>query len=1003
MLEVCPTLRSTGSCSDDTCPFRHDVVLCEPCQLVFEEPSLYDAHVQTKQHKNKVTGVGKTYFCPTCKKTVMGAHNWALHLRGRAHLFATERQQVPVDVDPEEVPVLPGQVLCDLCNFVVDADRWEEHIKRLGHRKKEQFVAFKTAFDDASKDQHGVSISHVEGGVDMDIVEVVDAQRGVSVDLVVKTTVPSSRLRVSQLKLASTSSLSYAASGFSVEPVGTRLPLPLQYGREARLRVVFRQTLRGRFEDRLEISFDDLVLGQRFIIVRRLKVLVGSKADYELLQPSTPYIPRKRTKRQPETDVIPGPPAPALETIRWAIPLTQAPIPRSISSVLFAGSVSDIVSQLRRTVLPAAVNKETYGRYYKALLWVEENRMEHDLQVYDINDAQLNKFNQYYYLKVPGLAEKRPSVLTGDRILVQRHDAASGKWFEGHVHIVRKDEVGLRFHGSFPTPANGQLHNVHFKLNRIPLRRQHQALDTAFVETRILCPTMQLRGSKRVTGRVLTYNRLIAENPPQLDAIRAIMYRPPGSVPFVVFGPPGTGKTITIIESIRQILRVDPTAHILACAPSNSAADLIASRLTILGKDALFRYYAPSRFKDTVPDDLLPFACVNSNGHFALPPVAVLRRFRVIVSTCVSASFAHGIGIPRGHFSHIFVDEAGQATEPEVMIAIKTMSDRATNIVLSGDPKQLGPIIRSSVARRLQLDVSYIERLMGLDVYDDDEGHGISVVKLTKNYRSHPKILRFPNERFYKSELEPCGDPKTINSFLKSPLLVSPNFPIVFHGMSGKDTREASSPSFFNVEEVLQVKAYVEALRADRRFRITDSEIGVIAPYHAQCVKIRTILRPIADGIKVGSTEEFQGQERRVMIISTVRSSRDFVEYDLKHTLGFVANPRRFNVAVTRAQALLIVVGDPNVLSLDPLWRSFLNYVHINGGWKGVPISWDPHTAVRAEGRYDAELRALGQKDMNDFTERMQALTLEGIAGSGLSDDVEEADANVDRPWREAE
>lgn len=102
-------------------------------------------------------------------------------------------------------------------------------------------------------------------------------------------------------------------------------------------------------------------------------------------------------------------------------------------------------------------------------------------------------------------------------------------------------------------------------------------------------------------------------------------------------------------------------------------------------------------------------------------------------------------------------------------------------------------------------------------------------------------------------------------------------------------------------------------------------------------------------------------------------------------------------VAVTRAQALLIVVGDPYVLSLDPLWRSFLNYVHINKGWRGIPIPWDPLEPVRDSGGYDAELRELGLSDMNDFTRRMESLTL------GSIDDIDEADANVDRPWREAE
>jgi helicase MOV-10 len=179
---------------------------------------------------------------------------------------------------------------------------------------------------------------------------------------------------------------------------------------------------------------------------------------------------------------------------------------------------------------------------------------------------------------------------------------------------------------------------------------------------------------------------------------------------------------------VRQLLARYPTARILACAPSNSAADLIASRLIALGKDVLFRFYAPSRHKEQVPDELQPFTVTNADGHFSVPPVAALRRFRVIVSTCVSASMPYGIGIARGHFSHLFFDEAGQATEPETMIAIKTMADNSTNIILSGDPKQLGPIIRSNVARELGLETSYLERLMTRDLYDEQMGHGSTYV-----------------------------------------------------------------------------------------------------------------------------------------------------------------------------------------------------------------------------------------------------------------------------------
>ena len=103
---------------------------------------------------------------------------------------------------------------------------------------------------------------------------------------------------------------------------------------------------------------------------------------------------------------------------------------------------------------------------------------------------------------------------------------------------------------------------------------------------------------------------------------------------------------------------------------------------------------------------------------------------------------------------------------------------------------------------------------------------------------------------------------------------------------------------------------------------------------------------------------------------------------------------------MTRAQALLIVIGDPDVLGLDPLWRAFLNYVHGRGGWIGPPISWDPADEVRENGRYDADVRELGLADMGEFTRRIEQMTLGGAAAAPGDD---EAEANVDRPWRDIE
>jgi helicase MOV-10 len=318
----------------------------------------------------------------------------------------------------------------------------------------------------------------------------------------------------------------------------------------------------------------------------------------------------------------------------------------------------------------------------------------------------------------------------------------------------------------------------------------------------------------------------------------------------------------------------------------------------------MLRMYAPSRPKEKVPSVLDSYVCYYAPPSqtqdaqkqcFGVPPLKALKKFKVIVSTCIASSMLSGVGMPRGHFSWIFVDEAGQATEPEVCVPVKTLSDHKTNLVLSGDPKQLGPVVMSSVARGLGFDKSWLERLMergdvygvpgsGSDAPTPAPGQAKAVVKLTRNFRSHLAILSFPNERFYGGDLEAYASAATTDTYLNSPLLpraATRKFPVIFHAVVGKDDREASSPSFFNVDEVLQVKSYVQQLKNARgNFKtgkcsaphdflpsntklvaaIADGDIGVIAPYHAQCQKLRIALRSVADSVKVGSVEEFQGQ-----------------------------------------------------------------------------------------------------------------------------------------------
>ncbi|KAF7966507.1 hypothetical protein HWV62_21353 [Athelia sp. TMB] len=960
----------------------HDVMACNDCSVVCTSSTGYAAHLRSRGHARRISGSNTLLHCPLCNLNVVGSRGWIEHLQSKRHLNKVD--PTTGEVAPELPESTEREEFCNTCNTVIPRHAWQRHLQTSGHLKKERYTAYKSVSDEAEKDKHGIAVS---GSLDFGIVEPADAQQGIRLNMSVENSVPLSRVVLVEARLSSFSGKGDPPS-FSINIPANSL---ITSSRRVTTEILFRATFNGRYDDRLEIIFEDQALSKRFAIVRPIQAIIGSKADHELLKPKSPYVPRIRRDREAVMDVVLGVAPPALDAITYVVKLTQSPIPKELAGALVTGAPQHRAGNIKRLFLPQIWNSDTYSRHMKHLIWVEEFQMD---------------------LDVPGLSENRPSVLIGDQILVKPIESTTGRWFSGHVHFVHMESVGLRFHSSFSWSA-GQKYNIRFKLNRIPLRRQHQALDTAFTQDRVLFPEPKHVQAPFPPRALTIVNKLIATNPNQLMAVKGIVNQQPGSVPFIVFGPPGTGKTVTMVEAIRQLYLTNSNARILACAPSNSAADLIASRLKDLGPAVLFRFYAPSRKRGQVPDELLPFTSIkhvgansasesyfatqrdSAAGLFTVPPMARLKRFRIIVCTCVSASFPYGVGLPRGHFSHLFFDEAGHATEPETMIAIKTMADNDTNIVLSGDPRQLGPIIRSKVATALGLEISYMERLMNDEMYDEQKAHGRTVVKLVMNFRSHNAILKFPNERFYRGELRQCGDPKVINAYIGSSHLVSKKFPIIFHSISGKDDREASSPSFFNIDEATQVKAYIQALRADNKIKTSYAEIGVIAPYYAQCLKLRKLLRAIgAEEVKVGSVEEFQGQERKVIIVSTVRSSREWVTSDVRHALGFVANPRRFNVSVTRAQALLIVVGDPNILALDPLWSSFLRYIKANGGWKGP----SPSANIFGEDVDEGSIRADALADMSRFTRRIEALTLAGV---GDEEDANAADsANIDRPWR---
>jgi len=329
------------------------------------------------------------------------------------------------------------------------------------------------------------------------------------------------------------------------------------------------------------------------------------------------------------------------------------------------------------------------------------------------------------------------------------------------------------------------------------------------------------------------------------------------------------------------------------------------------------------------------------------PPMTQLAKYRILITTLVTAGKLVSAMFPPNHFQHVFIDEAAQATEPETMVALAGIispsmsyqSVAASQIVMAGDPKQLGPIVRSVIADSQGMAISLMERLMALPPYTNttDGYDKRCITKLTRNFRSHPALLALPARLFYANELIPCGDKSMVDSCLQFPGLTESSrgtTPFLVHGVIGQDLREQASPSFFNPEEVVLVMDYIEQVLAMPG--MIEEDIGVITPYRRQVQKIRgKLLEKNRKGVTVGTTEEFQGQERKVIILSTVRSSPEYVNIDTQYRLGFLADPKRFNVAITRAQALLIVVGNPRILYQDKEWRELLEYARSMKCYKG--------------------------------------------------------------------
>ena len=417
----------------------------------------------------------------------------------------------------------------------------------------------------------------------------------------------------------------------------------------------------------------------------------------------------------------------------------------------------------------------------------------------------------------------------------------------------------------------------------------------------------------------------------------------------VVHGPPGTGKTTTLVEAVYETLHREN--QVMVSAQSNTAVDWIAEKLVDRGIPVL-RIGNPTR----VNDKMLAFTYERRfEAHSDYPELWQIRKTiremtgrlrksgredrerlhnqltklrvratgleiridtelfteaRVIACTLVGAASRV---LERKRFSSLFIDEAAQAIEAACWIAIS----RADRVILAGDHCQLPPTIKCIEAARGGLGRTLLEKV---------ELHKPETVSLLKiQYRMHEDIMRFPSRWFYHDELEAAPEVKYRG-------ILDFDTPVSWIDTSELDLQEkavAEGTGRLNTGEaellVRELKNYMERIGI-RRILEEHIDFGVISPYRAQVHYLRHLLkkepffRPCRRLITVHTVDGFQGQERDVIMISLVRANE-------KGQIGFLRDLRRMNVAITRARMKLLILGEAVTLTRHPFYRELYEYI----------------------------------------------------------------------------
>ena len=461
-------------------------------------------------------------------------------------------------------------------------------------------------------------------------------------------------------------------------------------------------------------------------------------------------------------------------------------------------------------------------------------------------------------------------------------------------------------------------------------------------------------------------------NDSQLAAVRHVVTAQDVAI---IHGPPGTGKTTTLVQAIRETVRRE--RRVLVCAPSNTAVDLLTEKLAERGVKVI-RMGNPSRVSDLLLEHTLDARVMAHPSHSKMRAMRqtadqyrqtaseyvhhfgheerqqrqmlkeearqlflqaddlerfitadVLDSVQVITCTLVGASNRN---LRHLSFETVFIDEAAQALEPGCWIPIA----KGQRVVLAGDHHQLPPTVKSDQAAREGLRETLFEKCI--------QRQPATARMLTLQYRMHEQIMAFSSQRFYGGQLQAHQSVRHAGLEAYDPGF-APDLPVEFLDTAGFGFVEVTiseSRSTANPEEAdLLLRRLTQLLEpCDPGPHEHDPlknplTIGVIAPYRAQinCLKDAIEENAALSGLlqqrllSVGTVDAFQGQERDIIAISLTRSNH-------QGDIGFLSDIRRMNVGMTRARRKLLLVGDSSTLGAHPFFKDLLAHVERIGGYR---------------------------------------------------------------------